>query len=389
MAYDFDSLTLDDVHGRPGVKWAHARELDAPGRPGIAAWVADMDFAIAPPIARAVAAATTGDVGYPAWALGHSPAVGAFVARMAARYGWEVPDDEVVELSEVVQGIQLALHTLTEPGDGILLLTPVYPPFFNCSTFSGRHTVEVPAHWADGRWEWDRDEIEAAAARSKVLLMCHPHNPLGRVFDREELEFLAGVAERHNLVVISDEIHAELVYDGRGHIPFATVSDDARARTVTVTSPSKPFNMAGLRWAVMHVGPAAMHEAIEAFPDHLFGMPNVAGVAAAVAAWTESDDWLDGVVAHLSAQRHRLGDLVGKHLPGVRYCVPEATYLAWLDFGALDLAEEPYDVFRSVGVELSTGIRFGDTARQCARLNFATSGPVLDSIVERMATALR
>ncbi len=382
--YDFETVTADAARRRPGAKWVKV----GPG--GLAAWVADMDFAVAPPIASALQAVLdVGDVGYPTWAAhGRSPMVDVFVDRMATRYGWYVPGDEVIELCEVVQGIQVALHLATEPGDGIAVLTPIYPPFLKCAAFAGRRIVEIAARADPRGWAWDHEELAAAVIRErvKVLLLCHPHNPTGRVYRRDELESFAAVAEAHDLLIISDEIHADLVYAPEGHIPIASLSPKVAARTVTINSASKAFNLAGLRWAVAHIGPVEMREAIARLPDHLLGVPNLAAVTASHAAWTMGDEWLAAVVAHLDAQRHRLAERLTSQLPTVGYRVPEATYLAWLDCSALGFGEEPYDVFARAGLEFSRGVNFGEVGREFVRVNLATSGAIVDEIVDRMET---
>jgi cysteine-S-conjugate beta-lyase len=353
-----------------------------------------MYFAMAPPIADALhSVLDVGDVGYPTWsAQGRSPMVDVFVERMAARYGWTVPADEVVEFSEVVQGIELVLYLATQPGDGIAMLTPIYPPFLNCGSFAGRRVVEVAARPDPRGWAWDHEELAATLARErpKVLLLCHPHNPTGRVYRRDELESFAALAEAHDLLIISDEIHADLLYAPETHIPIASLSPATAARTVTINSASKAFNLAGLRWAVAHVGPPALRGTIADLPHHLLGVPNLAGVTAAHAAWTLGDDWLAAVVDHLDRQRHRLADLLAEHLPGVGYHLPEATYLAWLDLSGVELRtaapdDEPYDVFARAGIELSRGANFGEVGRSFVRLNLATSGAILEEIVVRMA----
>ncbi len=385
-AEDFETVTVADARRRPGAKWANV------GPDGIAAWVADMDFAPAPPIAEALRQVLgSGDVGYPEWsAAGQSPMVELFAERMAARFGWSVPAAEVIELCDVVQGIQVALHLATRRGDAIAVLSPIYPPFLRCAAFAGRRLVEIVARPDPRGWAWDHEELAAAIGREhvRVLLLCHPHNPTGRVFRRDELEAFAELAERHDLLIISDEIHADLVYAPEAHVPIASLSPATAARTVTITSASKAFNLAGLRWAAAHVGPAPLRAAVAELPDHLLGMANLAGVAASRAAWTSGDEWLGALVAHLDRQRSRLAGLLADRLPAVGYHPPEATYLAWLDCSRLGLDAEPYDVFRRSGVELSRGAAFGDCGRSFVRLNMATSGVILDQVVARMAEAV-
>ncbi len=215
-----------------------------------------------------------------------------------------------------------------------------------------------------------------------MLLLCHPHNPTGHVFGADELLALAELAERHDLLIISDEIHADLTYAPRHHRPMALYAPE---RTVTLHAPSKAFNLAALRYAVMHLGPSWVRERVLGVPDHLYGEANLFGATAAYAAWADGDDWLDAVLAHLDGQRHLLADLLHEHLPEVVYTPPAATYLAWLDCRALCLGDDPSAEFARRGVRLSEGPNFGSEGLGHARLNFATSSGLLREIVSAMA----
>ena len=374
-------LSLDDVRARPGTKWS---SID--GR--LAAWVADMDFPVAPAIRDALVHAATTDVGYPRWpGIGRSPLPALFAERMAGRFGWHPDEGCLHELVDVMQGVVASIHHLTQPGDGIVLHMPAYHPFLAAISQSGRRVVEVPAERAGDRWVFDHDALDARLATdpARLLVLCHPHNPTGHVFTVDELTTIAEIAGRHDLVVISDEIHAELVHPPNVHVPFASLAADVEARTVTISSSSKAFNLAGLRWAIMHAGFAEMQRALEALPWHYFGAPNLMAVLATEAAWTAGDSWQRAVAEQLDVNRHLLATLLQQHLPDVDYCVPEATYLAWLDCRALGFGDDPAEVFRSRGVELSPGPRFGAQGIGFARLNFATGPAVLTRIVEAMA----
>ena len=245
-----------------------------------------------------------------------------------------------------------------------------------------------PQRTVDG-WAFDHGPLAAqleADPTIRALLLCNPHNPTGHVFRRDELEELARLAERHDLVVISDEIHADLVHDPHRHLPVAALGDDVASRTVTVSSASKAFNLAGLRWAIMHVGHRPTLDAIDALPPHLLGAPNLLGVEATIAAWTVGDSWLDAIRVQLDRNRHRVVERLGA-IPGVEVCLPDATYLAWIDARALQLGAEPHDVIRRAGVELSPGPTFGPGGAGFVRLNFATSADVLEIILDRVAGA--
>jgi cysteine-S-conjugate beta-lyase len=379
--FGLDDLDVERLKARPGTKWHLPR-----GR--LAAWVADMDFPIAPPIRDRLVELARADVGYPDWpVVGRSMLPERFATRMATRYDWNPAVDRLHELADVMQGVSVAIHHLTRPGDAIVLHMPAYHPFLGTIAAAGRRIVEAPAQLHDGTWRFDHDELDArlTADPARLLLLCHPQNPTGHVFTRRELEQLAELAARHDLVVVSDEVHAELVHPPHHHVPFASLDREVAARTVTVTSASKPFNLAGLRWAILHAGADELHSALDALPNHYFGAPNLMGVAATEAAWSEGDAWQRAVAARLDHNRTYLAELLTGHLTGVGYAVPDATYLAWLDFSALGLGDDPAVAMRQRGVELSAGPRFGPQGRGFARLNFATSARVLERIVVAMA----
>jgi cysteine-S-conjugate beta-lyase len=369
------ALTIDDVRSRRGIKWQHRGAA-------FAAWVADMDFPIAPAIRERLVEVAGDDVGYPSW-IGQglrSPAVDAFVERMAARYDWTPRRDRAREFDDVMQAVVAAVRHLTEPGDGVVLHTPAYHPFLRTIAEMGRRLVAVP-------FPFDHDALDERLRRApaRLMILCHPHNPTGHVFSRAELERIADIALRHRLVVVADEVHADLVHAPHGHVPFESLGSDVAACTVTVTSASKAFNLAGLRWAVMHAGNDVMHAELDALPDHYLGAPNVMAVEATVAAWRDGDAWLDDVRGVLDENRRRLVDLLATHLPGVRYTPPDATYLAWLDCRGLGLGDDPAAVFLGRGVEVSPGHQFGDGGLGHVRLNFATSQTILEQIVTAMA----
>lgn len=380
---DFDSLDLEWLRAKSGAKW-HRH----PGQ--LAAWVADMDFPPAPAIVEAVRRrAESGDLGYADWGYPdpRTPVCQLFADRSARRYGWQFDVAEVREFCDVMQGVQVALHLTTQPHDGVVLHTPSYPPLWKTLAHMGRRQIDVPAHATDTGVVFDYDELESTLARrpAKVLLLCNPHNPTGHRFDRPELERLAAIAERFDLLIISDEIHADLTYGPATHVPIAALGPDVAARTVTLHSASKAYNTAGMRHAVAHIGPASIRRQMAALPDHLLGAINLVAAEVTEAAWRHGDEWLAEVVAHLDRNRRRLVDLLAEHLPGVRYRMPEATYLAWLDCSTIGDGDEPFERFERRGVQLSPGTDFGPAGAGHVRLNFATSGPLLQQIVERMA----
>jgi cystathionine beta-lyase len=367
------------------------------------AWVADMDFPVAPAVQEAIAALVARhDLGYHHVPL--SPQLrDVLVARMADRFGWSVDPQGVMPLVNVVQGLDAAVLRHSRPGEGVIVQTPIYPPFLASVVQSGRRLVENPLARGATRFEMDLDQLRSALdADTRVLLYCNPHNPSGRVFERAELLALGEIVLEHDLIVVADEIHADLVYAGgapggafgeapeRAHVPFASLSPELAERTITLTSATKAFNLAGLPCAFAIFGSDRVRAPFREWPPHLLGHPGILADAAVRVAWTEGQPWLDVVMGYLRENRALVFDFLGRELPGVRAYAPEATYLAWLDFSALDLGVDPFAfLLEHARVALSRGSDFGTPGEGCARLNFATSQPILREILERMASALR
>jgi cystathionine beta-lyase len=376
--YDVDPLRLDH---RPGVK--HRRY---PGE--LAAWVADMDFEPCPAVVDAIQRQlATGDLGYPDWKYytGGSPAAAAFVERCAQRYSWVIDEADTREWCDVVQAVHTLLHVCTEPGDGVVLHTPSYPPLWKALEAMRRRLVGVPAVAQGDGWVFDYDDLERRLAneqRVRAILLCHPHNPTGHVFGEAELNRIAEIAARLDLLIISDEIHADLTYAPARHIPMGAIAPD---RAVSIHSASKSFSLAGLRYAVSHVGPRWVGDRINTLPDHLLGAVNLVGAVAAEAAWRRGDEWLVGVMEVLDGNRRALVDELAQQLPGIGYHPPDATYLAWLDCTAMDLGDDPSIEFHRRGVALSPGPDFGCGGEGFVRLNLATSPQRLRQIVGAMS----
>ena len=373
------SLDVEQLRTKRGAKWG-ARDAR------FSAWVADMDFPVAPAVTDALQQIIDGnEFGYPNWGgpYAKSPAANMFIDRMGDRFGWDVELDRVHDMIDVIQGVRTSVHHLSSPGDGIVLHMPSYHPFIDTIGLTDRRLVPVTG--ADGAFDYDDLEARLATAKATMWILCHPHNPLGRVFEREELERIAEIAARFDLTVLSDEIHSDLLMPGQSHVPFASLGPEVSARTITVTSASKSFNLAGLRWAVLHAGSDRMQEVLTSLPGHYLGAPNVMAVEATVAAWTRGEPWLDAVIEVVDENRRALADLLARHLPSVAYEPPCATYLAWLDCRALELGDDPAETFRERGVELSPGPQFGPQGFGHARINLATSPSILAGTVAAMA----
>lgn len=363
-----DAKLLTDLKAtHDGLKWAKA----GPGV--IPAWVADMDLPTAPAVVQALKRRAESDLGYPTWldSPGGGPLAEAFAERMASRYGWRAAPEYVRAYTDVNQALQVLLHVWTRPGDGVAVHTPTYHPFL--ATLEDMERPLRPVQFRPDGDSWRFEVPDLAGCR--VLLLVNPHNPTGRVFTRQELEELAEHAERHDLLVIADEIHADLTYAPHEHIPFATLLPE---RTVTLTSATKAFNLGGIRCSVAHVGVPELREALDAQPPFLYGSANLFGAEATVAAWRHGDAWLEETRALLDRNRK----LIAARVPEtVGYRVPQATYLAWLDYGRPGMAEV---LERENKVLLSDGAAFGPGGEHHVRLNFATTEAILTEILDRL-----
>ena len=351
-------------------------------------WVADMDFPSPPAVLAALHARVEhGFFGY----LNEKPEVQEVVAdRLAKRYGWRVEPEAVIPVPGVIAGFNLALRAVTTPGDGLLVQTPVYPPILRAA---GNHGLTRDDHaltrGADGRYTVDTRRFEEAIRpRTRAFLLCNPHNPVGRLFDRRELEAMATACVRRDVAIIADEIHCELVLDGREHVPIATLAPEVEARTMTFVAPSKTFNLPGLKCAVAVVPNTTLRERLAAPIGDLVPKINVLGHTAAVAAYREGDEWLDALLRYLEGNRDYLAREVPRQLPGVRMAAAEATYLAWLDCRDTGLAD-PYTFFlEEAKVALNDGRAFGPGGEGFVRLNFGCPRALLADGVARMAAAL-
>ncbi|MEE8582076.1 MAG: MalY/PatB family protein [Myxococcota bacterium] len=381
-----DDLDIERLKARVSEKWATYPSDVLP------AWVAEMDFPLAEPIRLTLQRAVDrDDAGYPV-DLHQTGLREAFAEYMHERFAWTIDPNRCEVVTDVVQGMYVALGAYSEAGDGVIVQTPIYPPFLEAVAEMGRRLDENRLVQGERGHEIDFDALRASLdARTRVLMLCNPHNPTGRVFTRAELNALAEIVLEHDLVVVTDEIHADLVYAGGQHIPFATLGPELEARTLTLNSATKAFNIPGLRCSLAHFGSASLQERFLAYqPRHVRGGIGLLGIEATLAAWRHSQPWLAQVLAYLDANRAFLADFVADHFPGVIHHSPEATYLAWLDCRALALPENPGRFFlKNERLALSDGRHFGAGFEGHLRLNFATSRAILRQVLERMAAALK
>jgi cystathionine beta-lyase len=383
MQADFDAVDVERLRRRRTVKWSLY------GPDVLAAWVAEMDFDVAPVVRAAILdAVDREDFGYIAPDL--SELTIACADFLTGSYGWTVSPARIFPVADVLGGIGAALDALVEPGAPVVVPTPAYPPFFEVIELTGRPPVAAPMTVDDGRDVLDLDAIDAAlASGARAVLLCSPHNPTGRVFTRTELTALATIVDRHGARVVADEVHAPLVYPGSEHLPYATVSDAAAEHAITVTSASKAFNLAGLKCA--QVVASNHHDAARWRKLRVFEVPGPTpvGIAASTAAYGAGRPWLQELVTYLDGNRHALLELLAEQLPGVECRLPEATFLAWLDCAALGWADPARSFLDAGRVAVSDGPPFGPGCEQQVRCNFATSRDLLERIVGAMGEAAR
>jgi len=381
MPYEFDSFI--DRRCTDSCKWT---EYDQDVLP---MWVADMDFASPEPVLRALEERVRhGVFGYPA----EPPELRSLIVeRMERFYGWRVQPEEMVFIPGVVRGINLACHAIGSPGDGVLVQTPVYPPFLGAPANAGRtlQHVELTRH-AQGRYVVDMDRFEGAMDdRTRLFVLCNPHNPVGRAFTRRELEAMADACLRHGLTICSDEIHCDLLLGDTRHIPIASLDPEIAARTITLMAPSKTFNIAGLGCSVAIIQDSVLRKRFQAARRGLVPGITVMAYVAAVAAYRDGQPWLTALLEYLTANRDYVTRYVRENLPGVSVWPPEATFLAWLDCCGLELPGGPYEFFlREARVALNDGAAFGPGGRGFVRLNFGCCRSTLEEGLERMRGAL-
>ena len=380
----FDDFTPDSLRRRGTIKWSQY-EPDV-----LACWVAEMDFATAPPVRRAaLEAVEREEFGYPRSDESNElrDAVADF---QRTRYGWTVDTDRVHTLPDVLKGVELAIRHFSPEGSAVILSTPAYMPFFDLPSVTGRAIVEVQTVLDAGVYRLDLGGIDAAfAAGAGTFVLCNPYNPLGRSFSREEMLGLAAIVERHGAMVVADEIHAPLTYPGHRHVPYASLSEGTASHTVTVTSASKGWNLPGLKCAQVILSNDADEDVWRTLSFLETHGASTVGIAANIAAYREGVPWLEAVVDYLDGNRRLLGELLASHLSGVVYAPPEASYLAWLDCRALELDREPADYFlEKARVATNPGTAFGASGAGHLRFNFATSRSILEQAVEAMGAAV-
>ncbi|MDT8903421.1 MalY/PatB family protein [Anaeroselena agilis] len=388
MSYNFDATI--ERRGTDCEKWDLLEKIFGT-TDVLPFWVADMDFAAAPGIAAALQARASHPVyGYQ---TKEEKVFHAAMAWEARRHGWVIERDWILNTPGVVASLSAAVLSLTSPGDKIVIQPPVYPPFFTCVTRNGRQVVENPLRERNGCWEMDLADLERKLDPTvKMLILCSPHNPVGRVWTRDELRTLGDICLRHGITVLADEIHCDLVFPGHRHVPFASLGREYANASVTFFSPSKTFNIAGTYTSFVVLPDPDKHRRYGDLVAALdIGEGNLFGLTAAEAAYKTGGDWLDNLLSYLGANADALVDFARRELPGVRVEKPEGTYLAWLDFRTRFTDHDALKKFliHDAKVGLSDGLSFGRQGAGFARFNFACPRTLMLEGLSRIADALR
>ncbi|MDX2111194.1 MAG: PatB family C-S lyase [Verrucomicrobiota bacterium] len=380
MQYNFDTFPSRKNTG--SLKWEKYA-----GRDVLPLWVADMDFQTAPEIIAALQQRL--EHGIYGYTLPYTDVIDAVRNYLSRTYAWEVSADWICWTPGLVPALNVMCRAVGAEGDAVITATPVYPPFLSSPDNTGRELIAVPLMLEGERWTLDLVAMEhAITPRTRLLSLCNPHNPVGRVFSREELSALAVFAAKHDLVVCSDEIHCDLILDEVTHIPFATLSPEVAARTVTLMAPSKTYNIPGLSCSFAIISDAKLRGQFKKAAQGFLTEVNCFGYAGCAAAYNFGEPWRQALLAYLRANRATLYAFIHQRLPELRILPMEATYLAWIDCRSLGF-DDPAGFFEKFGAGLSDGRYFGAVGKGYVRLNFGCPRSQLLEGLERMERALQ
>jgi cystathionine beta-lyase len=387
MGYNFDELIRRE--GSNCIKYDFRKDVF--GREDVLPlWVADMDFKTPDFVIEAIRTRLDHEVlGYTYRPASYHEAILSWMLR---RHGWTIQKEWISFSPGVVAGLTLAIESFSESGDEVVLQPPVYQPFFDSIRMTRRKMVENPLKLVDGRYTFDLDDLKSKVTeKTKLLLLCNPQNPGGMVWTREELEALAAFCLEHGILVISDEIHSDLIFKGHRHIPLASLSEEVANHCVVCMAPSKTFNMAGLSTSFLVIPNKRLYAAYERTLriPHLH-MGNLFGTVALEAAYRKGDEWLEQLIAYLWSNYLFLEDFLKENLPAVKVMKPEATYLVWLDFSAYGLNDDQLNTrIIGAGVGLNRGIQFGREGSGYMRMNIGCPRSLLAEALDRMADAFK
>jgi cysteine-S-conjugate beta-lyase len=378
MSFDFD--TVYDRRETDSLKWARYR-----GRDVIPMWVADMDFQSPPPVLEALHQRVQhGIFGY---ATAPQELVQAVVARMGEKYGWEIDPSWIVWLPGVVPALSVVCRAYGDDGDEVLTFTPIYPPFLTTPPRCGKTLKTIPLRQDEGLYRFDAERFEKeVSSRSRILLLCNPHNPVGRRYERREIERIAEICVARDLLICSDEIHCDLILDGGPHIPTATLGPEVSARTITLMAPSKTFNIPGLNCALAIIENADLRAKFKKAREGAVPHTNVLGFTACLAAYRDGEPWRLALIDYLRGNKDIVRKFVNAELAGLSMDDVQATYLAWIDVRALSLPS-PARFFEEFGVALFDGKDF--QGEGFVRLNFGCPRSLLVEALGRLRRAVQ
>lgn len=381
MLTDFD--TVHNRRNTNSVKW------DAYPSDVLPLWVADMDFRTPDPILRAMHdRIAQGIFGYES---DLKQLRNTFVDWVYKRYHWKILAEEILFVPGVVTGLNLAVRALTQDGDAVIIQPPVYPPFFDVADSTGLTLQQAPLS-VDGHLNYQMDFgnlKNSITAQSKIFILCNPHNPVGRVFRRDELLELAEICLKSHLIILSDEIHCDLIYQGQKHIPIAALDEEIAPNTMTFMAPSKTFNIAGLKCSMIIVQNPDLRKKIEQARVGLVCEPTLLALSAALAAYGECAEWLNDLINYLQSNQDFLFQYTAENIPQIQMPQPQGTYLAWLQCRDLHLKPNPYEFFlKKAKVALNNGESFGPDCKDFVRLNFGCPRSILVEALNRMKNSL-
>ncbi|MCC6146180.1 MAG: PatB family C-S lyase [Anaerolineaceae bacterium] len=352
-------------------------------------WVADMDFSAPSAVIQALHERV--DHGIFGYAIPLPALVETIVERMEKLYKWKVLPEDICFIPGVVPGFNLVCHALLKPGEEVLIQPPVYPPFLSAgASVRAKHRDAPLTLESDGSYSINFNEFEKTITpQTRLFLLCNPHNPVGRVFRRDELEQMAQICIRHNIPICSDEIHCDLLFSGQQHIPIASLDEEVAQQTITLMAPSKTFNIAGLDFSIAIIQNKDLRKQVMEARGGMVPSVNLLGQVAALAAYRDSQEWLDEVLSYMEINRNILCQYVNEKLPGIKMWQPEGTYLAWLDCRDAAISKNPYEFFlQKARVALNDGEKFGQGGKGFVRVNFGCPRFVLLDALERMRAAL-
>lgn len=385
MSVNFDELTAERMQGALGVKWTAFPDC-------IGAFIAEMDYGTAPAVkSRLVEAVEAGYFGYLPTELDDElkEAVANWYHR---RSTWNVTPDMVHSMPDVLKGLEITLTKYAPRGGKVILPTPAYMPFLFLPQLFGREILEVPMLQTGYGWEYDFEAIEQAFRDGgEVLIVCNPHNPIGKVHNADEMRKLGEIVARNDGRVFSDEIHAPLLFSGQQHVPYASVNDVNAGHTITAIAASKAWNLPGLKCAQLVLSNDADVEAWETSgAGWLAHGASVMGVIASSAAFNEGEDWLNDVVSYTEGNRDALPGLLAEHIPAAKFIKPDGTYLGWIDLTATKVPEDVATFFREEAkVAITDGSMCGEVGKRHVRFNFAMARTVMEEAIKRMGAAIK